>query len=90
MTRGLVLLAEVGRHSGFHCCLLGVAGTGLAICLTAGDLGPFAPLLISQGIFLVFLALLIEVIWWLRIGVATIARRLLARRGSADGPRQTG
>lgn len=79
MRRLLIALAEVGRYSAFHCFVIALAGTGAAICLTAGDLGPFAPLLISQGIFLVLLALLVEAFWWSRVAVAAAARRLLAR-----------
>lgn len=57
------------RHSTYHLVSLAVFVLGFFVTLTATDLGPFAPLLLSSGIYLVMFSILLQVVFWLKMGL---------------------
>jgi len=64
---------EESRHSSYHLASIALFLLGFLIALTASDLGPFAPLLVSGGIYLVVLSLLLQLLFWIKFSL----RRLL-------------
>jgi hypothetical protein len=62
------LLAD-SRHSTYHLVSLAVFALGFFVTLTAADLGPFAPLLLSSGIYLVIFSMLLQIVFWLKTGL---------------------
>lgn len=66
MKKILFFLCGDERHASFHTLCVGGVAFGLFIAFTAGELGPFAPLLISQGLYLTMFGLFLEAIFWLR------------------------
>ncbi|MFC5510387.1 hypothetical protein [Massilia sp. H6] len=72
-----VLLNE-SRHSAYHLVSVVLFLLGFFVALTATDLGPFAPLLVSCGIYLVAGSLLLQALFWLRVGLRKVLSPWLA------------
>lgn len=66
------------RHVGVHCLCISAFCTGLAMCATAGDLGPFAAPLIAIGLYAMFFAAAAEILLAVRYGLAKLGRRFLS------------
>lgn len=82
----LISLAEPGRYAVFHALTLACALTGGIVLLTAGDLGPLAPLLLAMGLYLTLFAVLAESALGLRRIAAALAARRLGRVGQVAAP----
>ena len=76
MKKILSLLATPSLNLTFHVFALGFMITGMIIAYTSREMGAVAPLLISGGIYLAFLGICIEGLFWFRHAVAWIASRL--------------
>jgi len=67
MKQALQTLLNGTRWSCFHVCMFGLTMTGLMLAFSAGDLGPFAPLLVAEGIALVFFSACCEFVFFARL-----------------------
>lgn len=79
MRPALVALASPGSYAAFHAITLACALTGGFVLLTAGDLGPWAPLLLAMGMYSILFAAVAQLALALRRIAAAIALRKLAR-----------
>ena len=83
----LSVVAAPGPSSTFHTLIVAAVATSAGILATAGQLGPVAPVLIAAGIYLLFFALVAELVFWSRRGVAALVRwrlrHVLQRTGQA-------
>lgn len=75
MKKILIALGTEGRHFTFHCFAVAIALLGAFILSSAADMGPFMPLLVSAGIYIVVFAIALELVYWLGIGVRKLALR---------------
>jgi hypothetical protein len=80
MSRALQRLAKAGRHTAFHASCGSIVLTGMIAIATAGDLGPYAPLLIAIGFYLVIFGALAELLLGARTVIAQLARGVLHRK----------
>lgn len=71
--------AELRPTTALHVLAAAAFGTAALMLTTGTDLGPFAPLIISLGIYLAVFALLIEAALLLRQGWACFGRWLERR-----------
>lgn len=78
MKNVLGLLLNESRYSAYHLASVAVFLLGFFVALTATDLGPFAPLLVSSGIYLVAFSLLLQVLFWLQVGLRKVLSSWLA------------
>lgn len=65
----LGLLLNESRHGTYHRASLALFLLGFFVACTATDLGPFAPLLVSGGVYLVVFSLLLQLLFWLPVGL---------------------
>lgn len=70
-------LSEIGRYVTIHCFCAATLATSIAMCATAGDLGPFAAPLIAAGLYAGFFAVSLEALLLARIATAMFARRFV-------------
>ena len=63
-------LAQYGRWTSFHLACLAAFLTGLFIASTAGELGPFTPLLVSLGVYAMLFAVIAEILLILRWAIS--------------------
>jgi len=75
----LVFLGARGRHTAIHVTAISLLATAAFIILTAGDLGPMAPLVIAIAFYLVFAAVTAEIALGVTTMTRSIARRTLRR-----------
>ena len=61
------------RYSVYHLASVALFLLGFFVTFTASDLGPFAPLLVSTGIYLVVFSLLLQGVYWGK----TLLRKML-------------
>ena len=66
---------RAGWNLEFHALMLACALAGALLATCAGDLGPFAPLLIAQGLCAVLMGVLGEAIYGIGAAVRRIGRR---------------
>jgi hypothetical protein len=66
------LLLNDTRHSAYHLASLALFVLGFFVTFTATDLGPFAPLLVSSGIYLVMFSIVLQVLFWLKAGLRKV------------------
>lgn len=69
---------EDSRHSSYHLASIALFLLGFLIALTASDLGPFAPLLVSGGIYFVAFSLLLQLLFWLKFALRRLFSSWLA------------
>jgi hypothetical protein len=62
----LGFLLHESRHTAYHLASIAVFTLGFFVALTATELGPFAPLLVSSGVYLVIFSLLLQAVFWLK------------------------
>lgn len=74
----LGLLLNESSHSAYHRASVALFLLGFFIAFTATDLGPFAPLLVSGGIYLVAFSVLLQVLFWLQVGLRKMFSSWLA------------
>lgn len=68
----LRFLLRDSRFTAFHLFAIALFLLGTFVILTATELGAFAPLLVSGGIYLAFFSLFLEGVFWLKV----LGRRL--------------
>ena len=78
MKTALGFLLNESRHSTYHRASVALFLLGFFIAFTATDLGPFAPLLVSGGIYLVTFSLLLQALFWLQVGLRKVFSTWLA------------
>ena len=84
---GLITAASLpGPNTAFHAGSLAAIATGSAVLVTAGDLGPYAPMLLALGFYVVFFGLFAEAAFIARHLAAAGARRLLRDRAAEPRP----
>lgn len=69
----LGVILNDSRYSVYHLASVALFLLGFFVTFTAGDLGPFAPLLVSGGIYLVAFSLLLQGVYWSK----TLLRKVL-------------
>jgi hypothetical protein len=79
--------AQPGSHISFHSSCLASVATGTAVLLTAGELGPYAPMLLALGFYAIFFGLCAEAVFLTRLGIAALAGRWLRTRGVCSARR---
>lgn len=79
--------AELRPTTALHIQAAAAFGTAALMLTTGTDLGPFAPLIISLGIYLAVFAMLIEAALLLRQGWACFGRWLERRSNKPAGDR---
>lgn len=80
-------LAAPGMHTGLHVSSVAAIVTGCAVLVTAGDLGPFAPMLLACGLYLIFFGFTVEATFALFALVRWYScKRLEARQHNAEEP----
>jgi hypothetical protein len=72
MKRFLSYLLNESQYSTYHLASLGLFLLGFFIALTATDLGPFAPLLVSSGVYLAIFSLVLQVLFWAKVGLRKV------------------
>jgi hypothetical protein len=79
-------LAGPGQRTGFHAVFVAAIATGVGVLATAGDLGPYAPMLIALGIYAIVFGMAAEGVMLARWLIARWARWSLTRStaGSID------
>jgi hypothetical protein len=80
----LARVATSSQYTAFHATAFAATATGCSILVTAGDLGPWAPMLLALGFYAIFFGVFAEAAFWFRKFLLTLAGRLLlarARRG---------
>ncbi|MEX3791439.1 hypothetical protein [Paraburkholderia sp. BR14374] len=60
--RLLSAVAAPGRHTALHASLVTLVATTVFMMLTAGDLGPLAQLIIAASFYVIFAAVVIELV----------------------------
>ncbi|MGF6483547.1 hypothetical protein [Paraburkholderia sp. JPY419] len=55
-------VAAPGRHTALHVSVVTLVATAVFMMLTAGDLGPLAPLIIAASFYVIFAAVVIELV----------------------------
>jgi hypothetical protein len=63
----LGFLLNESRHTAYHLASIAVFMLGFFVALTATELGPFAPLLVSTGVYLVVFSLFLQTVFWLKV-----------------------
>jgi hypothetical protein len=63
----LGFLLNESRHTAYHLASIAVFMLGFFVALTATELGPFAPLLVSTGVYLVVFSMLLQTVFWLKV-----------------------
>ncbi|MFS2023494.1 hypothetical protein [Massilia sp. CT11-137] len=66
MKNVLGIILNESRYSMYHLASIALFLLGFFVTFTASDLGPFAPLLVSGGIYLVALSILLQAVYWLK------------------------
>lgn len=69
----LDVILNDSRYSVYHLGSIALFLLGFFVTFTASDLGPFAPLLVSTGIYLVVFSLLLQGVYWGK----TLLRKML-------------
>jgi hypothetical protein len=72
------LLLNESRHSAYHLTSIAFFLLGFFVALTATDLGPFAPLLVSGGIYLVAFSITLQLLFWLKMALRKVLSPWLA------------
>jgi hypothetical protein len=72
-----VLLNE-SRHTAYHLTSIAFLLLGFFVAFTATDLGPFAPLLVSGGIYLVAFSITLQLLFWLKVALRKVLTPWLA------------
>lgn len=67
-------LLKESRYSTYHRMSVALFLLGFFVAFTATDLGPFAPLLVSAGIYLVTFSMLLQAVFWLQV----VLRKVIA------------
>jgi hypothetical protein len=75
VTRLRAQLAGHGQFSAVHPFALASVATGLFAALTGAELGPFAPLVVSLGVYTMLFGLVLEVAVILRVAARSLCRR---------------
>jgi hypothetical protein len=78
MKTALGLLLNDSRHGTYHLVSIAVFVLGFFVCMTATDLGPFAPLLVSTGVYLVVFSGLLQLVFWLKAALRKVLASWLA------------
>jgi hypothetical protein len=65
-------LLDESRHGSYHRTSVALFLLGFFIAFTATDLGPFAPLLVSGGVYLVTFSVLLQLLFWLQVGLRKV------------------
>jgi hypothetical protein len=78
MKRILGFLLNESRHGAYHRASVALFLLGFFIAFTATDLGPFAPLLVSGGVYLVAFSVLLQILFWLQVGLRKVFSSWLA------------
>ncbi|NUX59580.1 hypothetical protein, partial [Paraburkholderia youngii] len=60
--RLLSAVAAPGRHTALHASVVTLVATAVFMMLTAGDFGPLAPLIIAASFYVIFAAVVIELV----------------------------
>jgi len=63
------ILLNESRHSSYHLASLAFFVLGFFVASTATNLGPFAPLLVSGGIYLVVFSVLLQLLFWSKVAL---------------------
>lgn len=78
MKKILTFLLRDSRYSIFHIAAISFFVVGLFIAMTATELGAFAPVLVSSGIYLVVFSLVLELLFWFKALLRRLLRQWLA------------
>ena len=76
MNRILKRIAVSKKHSIFHLVCIVLALQSIVIIFTATDLGPFAPLFVACGFYVAIFSILLELTYWISLGMQNLAGRL--------------
>lgn len=68
----LGILFDESRHRCYHRISIRLFLLCFFIAFTATDLGPFAPLLVSGGVYLVVFSVLLQLLFWLQVGLRKV------------------
>jgi len=68
------------QHTAFHALAVSGVITGGIVLVTAGDLGPWAPMLLALGLYLIVFCVLAEGLLALAAGVRWLSQRRAALR----------
>lgn len=83
----LNFLSRTSCRIEFHAVLIALLLTGVFMVATASDLGAMGPLVISFGIYVMFFAIVAELLLCLRLCIAYLAtRRLLIIKATLSDP----
>lgn len=67
MKKTLGFLLNESRYTAYHLTSIAVFMLGFFVALTSTELGPFAPLLVSTGVYLVVFSLFLQTVFWLKV-----------------------
>jgi hypothetical protein len=73
-------LAKTGEHVVLHCAAISLVIVGIFMVATASDLGPAAPIFIPLGIYMSLIGICMELLFGIRLAIATSAGYLLKRQ----------
>lgn len=67
MKKTLGFLLNESQHTAYHLASIALFMLGFFVALTATELGPFAPLLVSSGVYLVAFSVFLQTVFWLKV-----------------------
>ena len=61
------------KLSFFHIISFSLILTSIAMVFTGRDLGPFAPIFVSGGLYIALFALIAQGVYWISVGIQKLA-----------------
>jgi hypothetical protein len=74
MKKTIAFFLRDSRYTVFHIFSLAFFFFGFFVAITATELGPFAPILVSSGIYLVMFSVVLELMFWFKVLLRRILR----------------
>ncbi|WP_155835243.1 hypothetical protein [Herbaspirillum sp. RV1423] len=57
----------------FHIITFSLILTAIAMVFTGRDLGPFAPIFVSGGLYIALFSMIAQVVYWISVGIQRLA-----------------
>lgn len=74
MKKTLTFFLQESRYTAFHIASIAFFIVGFFIAMTATELGPFAPMLVSAGIYVVIFSGVLQLVFWLKVLLRRVLR----------------
>jgi len=61
------------KLSYFHIITISLILTAIAMVFTGSDLGPFAPIFVSAGLYIALFSMIAQAVYWICVGIQRLA-----------------